>query len=295
MTNTIKEATCHLFKIAKHTPFNIAPEKSEELVKNIFGDGKWKISPSETGANFYAMPNEATIYLSYAGLASLWCLSYSAFHIIGIASRQQRGEKIKSQTCIDIGGYYESFQLGEYISYARSLFHSDKEWPKHIEKPSVEPKPSSSEYKINNTFFGALSWIMLHEIAHVHNRDETIIPVSQRIEQEYKADEFATNWVLDEAGNGIQREFRILMISIALTWLFLNEEELGKGTTHPSAILRFREVSNQFQVGNRSVGLENSAYLLKAVLDPSTIPPIFNTAKEVFVWVSDRMEILFPE
>lgn len=56
------------------------------------------------------------------------------------------------------------------------------------------------------------------------------------------------------------------MIAVALTWLFLNGSEIGKGTTHPAAILRFREAAAQFKAGERSVGLENASYLLKLFL-----------------------------
>ena len=64
--------------------------------------------------------------------------------------------------------------------------------------------------RINNLFFGALSWLLLHEIAHVHRGDSVwILPAALRIGQEYRADAFATGWVLNEAGHGLQREFRV--------------------------------------------------------------------------------------
>jgi len=89
---TTKSATEALFKLAKRAPFNIAPEKADALASEIFGRGKWSIASSETEANFYAVPGDCAIYLSYAGLASLWCLAYSAFHLIDIASRRQRNQ-----------------------------------------------------------------------------------------------------------------------------------------------------------------------------------------------------------
>jgi hypothetical protein len=150
---------------------------------------------------------------------------------------------------------------------------------------------------VNNVFFGALSWMILHEIAHVHHGDEKFIPADLLVRQEYRADDFATRWILDDAGKGLCREFRVLMITVALTWLFLNERVLGKGTDHPPAILRFREAAELFQMGERSPGLENAAYVFKyvfkALLDPKTKPPPHKTPKEIFAWVSRRLENLF--
>lgn len=238
---TTKEATEGLFSLARRAPFNIAPESAELLASEIFGLGKWSIAASDTEANFYAVPEECTIYLSHAGLASLWCLAYSAFHLIDIASKRQRIKHPNNLSAIDIGDHFAALRLGEYIGYARSLFHSNLIWPGNLSYPDASATLDSEDGKINNIFFGALSWVMLHEIGHVHHRDEKHIPADQQIRQEYRADNFGTKWILANVGNGIQREFRILMITVALTWLFLNEAELGRGSTHPPAILRFRE------------------------------------------------------
>jgi len=147
---------------------------------------------------------------------------------------------------------------------------------------------------VNNVFFGALSWIVLHEIAHVHHGDGKLMPAELLVRHEYTADDFATRWILEDAGNGFQREFRVLMIIVALAWLFLHEQTVGAGSDHPAAILRFREAAALFDLGDRSVGPENAAYILKALLDPTTQPPQHDTAKELFDWVSSRLEILYP-
>lgn len=295
MSNSTKDATETLYKFARLTPFNIAPERAEKLASEIFGSGKWLIKPSETEANFYAIAQDSTIYLSYAGLASLWCLSYAGFHIMDIASQKNRLNKAQASEFIDIGNYCATLRLNDYISYSRSLFHSNCDWPDSLSLPSNAPSFNSADGRINNTFFGALSWIILHEIAHVHNNDERFIPASMRVRQEYRADDFATKWILGDAGQGKKREFRVLMISVALTWLFLQESEKGQGVTHPPAILRFRESAAQFKMGKRSAGLENAVYLFKAVLDPLTPPPSLISALDAFEWMSNRLEQIFPD
>lgn len=235
------------------------------------------------------------IYLSGAGQASLWCLSYVAFHVMDFASRRQRTVDYDKDACIDIGQYFAALHLGEYIAFARSLVHTDRPWPSNLKMPTNAPSEDSNEWRINNVYLGALSWILLHEIGHVHHGDQKFVPSSISLRQEYAADAFATKWILDNAGQGLQREFRVLMIAIALTWMFLYEsEKKGRGTTHPPTILRFREVVAHFETGERSTGLENATYLLKAVLDPATVPPAHETPWEAFTWISARLEELFP-
>lgn len=291
---TTKEATEPLFKLAARTPFNIAPERGTKLANKILGHGKWEIRPSSAKASFAAIPDEKAIYLSYAGLASLWCLAYAAYHVMDIASRQQREPQVVGQMGINIASECAALGIADYVEYAESLFRADDDWPDRLSKPPPAPDFSSAEGRVNNVFFGALSWIILHEIAHIHHRDEKLIPSDLAVLQEYRADDFATKWVLDDAGEGLKREFRVLMICVALTWLFLNEKVLGKGTDHPSAILRFREAANHFQMGDRSAALENAAYVLKALLDPTTQAPQHETPKQSFEWVSERLEAIFP-
>jgi hypothetical protein len=151
------------------------------------------------------------------------------------------------------------------------------------------PDFDTPEGRVNNVFYGALSWILLHEIAHVHHGDGKLLPADLLVRREYRADDFATRWVLEDAGAGLYREFRVLMIVVALTWLFLHEQTVCVGSDHPPAILRLREASALFQMGDR----ENAAYVLKALLDPTTSAPPHDTAKESFEWISNRLEILF--
>lgn len=294
MTNVTTNAAMEwLFRMAQRSPLNIAPERGDELASEIFGAEKWTIALSNEPANFFAIPQDKAIYLTAAGQASLWCLAYVAFHVMDVASRSQRAIDHENQSYVDIGQYYGALHLGEYIAFSRSLFHADRPWPSNLETPTNDPQDSSNEWRVNNVYLGALSWILLHEIGHVYHGDQKFVPNDIRIRREYLADDFATKWILNSAGRGLEREFRILMIAVALTWLFLNESEIGKGTTHPAAILRFREAAAQFKAGERSVGLENASYLLKAVLDPATQPPVHETPMEAFEWISGRLEDLF--
>ncbi|MDY0885424.1 phage exclusion protein Lit family protein [Dongia soli] len=281
------------FSFAARVPFNIAPERGTELAAEIFGSGRWQLVPSEMAANFYAVPSDKAIYLSYAGLASLWCIAYAAFNVADVASRLQRAPKSSGQTEINIAQEYALRKIPAHIAYSKALVRQDQDWPDDLPQPQASSDLDTPEGRVNNAFYGALSWILLHEIAHVFHGGEKLLPASLLVRQEYRADDFATRWILDNAGHGLYREFRVLVVVISLTWLFVHEQTVGVGTDHPPAILRFREASTLFQTGDRSVGLENAAYVLKALLDPFTPAPPHDTAKDAFQWISGRLEDIF--
>ena len=115
-----------------------------------------------------------------------------------------------------------------------------------------------------------------------------------RVGDELAADRFATEWVLERAGKGLQAEFRVMAISVALAWCFLNEVALGTGADHPPAIVRFNQCTSEFATGERSVGLESAGDLFKAVFDPTSPPPVFDTPKAMFEWIGAMLERKFP-
>ena len=296
MNASIEMATKELYRLAERAPFNIAPEKGKKLAAEIFGSEKWIIRSSYESANFFAVPTDNTIYLSYAGLASLWCLSYACFQIANIATIRQQQEKVKTKeekSIIDIGPECQNLQVFRYIDYARTLFTVNCDWPSGLCKPNVNDHLSETEESINDLFFGALGWIMLHEIAHIYNEDVKHTSPTIKIRQEYRADDFATRWIFENAGVGRKNEFRILAVSIALSWLFLQEDTVGPSGSHPRAILRFREAKQHFNFGKRSFSAEYAGYFMKAIFHPKVDAPQFKTSKDFFMWVCKLLEQKF--
>ena len=291
---TTEEATKGLFVLAERMPLNIAPEKAEELVQKVFGNDEWELRPSQTKANFYAVVEERAIYLSFAGLASLWCLTFTAYCVMDIASRSARDNDFQGSQ-IDLSNHWKKLNLSAYLNYARRLFRANEQWPEGLRAPVSDAELDSVDGRINNLFYGSLSWILLHEIAHIHHRDLRLLPASMKVAQEFRADEFATNWILDKAGSGRQREFRALAITVALAWLLLHEATIGRGYAHPSALHRFLEAVNQLEMENRSAALENATYMLKAIFDPESVMPTTLLPHEAFEWVSERIAKQFRQ
>lgn len=289
-----EEATDGLFRLANRSLFNIAPERAQELATEVLKGGNWTVQPCGGPANFYAIVPDQSIHASWAGLASLWCLSHAIYCAIHLGSSAARDPRTKGRQ-LDFGEAWVALDLGDHVAFAESLCRVDTHWPNHLRRPDATASAESVEGRINNLFFGALSWILLHEVGHVTKDHQHVATADQRIRQEYEADGFATDWILEKAGSGLQREFRALMIMTALAWLFLSERVMGQGKTHPPAIYRFREARGRLNLGERSASLENGAYLFKAMFDPANPEmPTGMTPLQAFDWMADRMEALFP-
>ncbi|MCJ2134047.1 hypothetical protein MKK69_08200 [Methylobacterium sp. J-026] len=288
-------ATAELFKLVNRTPFNIAPERANMLAERVFGTGTWSVRGLGSEASFWARVDQKAIYVTWAGLASLWCVTYVAYAVMQMGSVASRSPIAKEATGVDLGRQWHELNLEGYVDYAKRLVRKDQSWPVGLAMPNAQAPASSHEAKINNLFFGALSWVLLHEIGHVHHGHDSILPADQMVRQEEQADDFATSWVLDDAGSGLDREFRALMVITALAWLFLFEAAGGQDPTHPPAIQRFRAAAAKLNLGERSPALENASYLLKALFDPAATPPgKRQTPREAFDSMAQRLETLFP-
>jgi hypothetical protein len=290
---TTEEATTWLFEMASRVPFNIAPERISELIK-IIGSGEWEFLPSKEPANFFAIPKERRIFLSHAGQASLWCLAFVAFHVIDASSRRQRAVDKMDHGAIDIGDVSFAMRLDDYVDYSMRLFKADSVWPEGLAIPQANPAKGSADFSINEIYFSALGWILLHEIAHVHFGHEKDVPDYERIRNEWEADNFATKWIFSCIDEGLTADFRVRAVSLGAVWLLIGEAKLGPGHLHPRAILRLREATSHFKAGSQSVGLEYAAYILKAIFDPETNPPIHDTPDEAFEWIVTRLGVIFP-
>ncbi len=296
MSKTTANVMAGFLKDLQSAPRRIAPERERELSEKVYLGGAWSVRTCEGEAMFYAMPGDNEIAVSTAGLASLWCLAHVAMHSMDISSRAQRQE-LSEGNPVDISEEYHGRRLDEYIQYARSLFHADRPWPDDLPLPDISAAPASLKGLVNNVFIGAAAWLLLHEIAHLHLGHQKQSPSNIRVRDEHQADAFATNWILKHAGNGLYLEFRLLMASVALTWVMLDATIKSKGPDHPAAITRFNEVTALYRVvTQRSVALENSAYLFKVVFDPSNPLPkaIYEDPGEFFSAVAARMNEIFP-
>lgn len=267
------------YQLLGSNPSNIAPERRDELMTDVFGGALWDLVPKKgappAGVQpFMADPDSRTVSVSYSGLAMVWCIALFGVYLLDVvkANRGVTGGPV------NIGR--EMQKLRGYLDYANKLRQVDVPWPDDLTSPDVN---SGLEVirEINDVFFGAVAWILLHEIGHVHLGHE--VESARSHKQEEEADEFAAKWVFEKVPDNRQREFRILTVGVALAWL-LQFAPIGGDTRHPPAYSRVMHVSSYFDAAEDSVALEVVAHLFKALFFPTMIPPAFDTPEELFDW-----------
>jgi len=267
------------FECLGNNPINIAPERSAQLMAEVFGGRLWDLiatkgSPAGGFQPFVTHPDKKSITVSYSGLAMVWCIAlYGVFMLDFVKTNR---EAAGGPT--NIGR--EMAKLRGYLDYATALRQVDRPWPDDLMAPEVDSNLEVIK-EINNVFFGAVAWILLHEVGHVYLDHEEESGRSHQ--QEDEADKFAAEWVFGKVQTEREREFRILVVGVALAWLLLFAP-VGGDAKHPAAYSRVMHVASYFQAAEDSVALEVVAHLFKALFFPSMTPPTFATPKDLFDW-----------
>ena len=290
---TTSEATEGLARMAASAPFAIAPERADDLAAQVFGDTPVEMRRSDLASFFAAVVEDRHLYVSPSGLGGIWCLAHAAFHVSDAGAWLASHSELRGAGSVDVGRLWAELRLGDYVDYARRLMGEDEPWPESLDMPDVKAPLRTEPGLVTNLALGAVSWIMLHELGHITKNHTKLFGRDLMVRQEWDADNFATQWALKTAA-GEEREFRALAIVVALAWLFVFEQAKRGGGDHPSAILRFREATSQFDLGDDSVALERSVYLLKAIFDPAGPMPGDMAPVAAFDWMTDRLEALFP-
>ena len=253
------------------TPANLAPEKQGELGA-LYGGPPWEILFSGGDANFVAVVegNQETgghqIIARYAGLLGLWSTVQAVVAVTDAAViALNAGRKTIPSDPASIYGMAQ-----RYVDYARMLVRdANVPFPEHLESPDVS-SAGGDALRVNNLFYGAVGWILLHEIGHIHLKHQRIVTDDISKQQENEADRFATDWIL--SGSGIpqpHREFRIFAVAAAMQWLGLVDQVRRGSTTHPHTSERLGRCRAIMSPNDDSPGLEPASYMLKAIFLPS--------------------------
>ena len=269
-----------LTKAVAAAPYAIAPERAVDLNAKVFQDKPWDVVfDDSTKFAMKALVDSNEILVPYSGLMSLWAVT-RAVVLIGAEAMQamRRGEATldsKPGTPVD--------QAARLMEAAKLFIRSPlAKWPCALPIPNAQATERSLDWYANNVFLGACGWILLHEVAHIHLSHTPDTSSDRLKEQEREADKWATNWILDHAPKGLHKEFRILAIAAAFTWIGLSDSIFRVNTTHPHAWERFGDCTNHFKADALSPALEMSAYALKACFFPTDPIPEANTPEDAF-------------
>jgi hypothetical protein len=155
-------------------------------------------------------------------------------------------------------------------------------WSDKLPLPNSDPQPDTEDYRVTVVFFGALGWILRHELAHVVLGHQEIQTSDQMKEDEFSADAQATRWLKGDRQRDQNRilgsrpsqvelelEGRALRTGIGLLWVALFEEHSGrKSMDHPEIAVRFDKCLTIFDLPVDSGAAEILSDVIKSWLDP---------------------------
>lgn len=248
-------------------PFQIAPERNDELLDGIFGGEAWELdfntSLRPEDNTFRARPVSKVVEVNYAALASLWAVTKAAWLI----AREGMAANRAGQSELPTGHGTPVHEARRLLATARSLIGDGaRQWPADVEPPVPGAAAGAEEAFVNNVFLGATGWIVLHEIAHIHLGHQGTVSTDASFGQEHEADGWAARWVLEKLDDGDPRgPFRVFAISAAAIWLAVLDEVRRGSTTHPHAWQRLGKLSGAFPHDELNPGYEMAAYVLKVV------------------------------
>lgn len=195
------------------------------------------------------------VRITWAAIASLWACAQGAERL---ARRMFEGKRAPNSTGIISANDDPEIKTGSYLlTLSERLCVVDfppqpEGAPKWVDwAPRPELSPLSEDARMaNNLFFGALGWIMRHEIAHVTLRH---LFATDSIRAEIDADRQATEWLRGNRQIDPQRdpgsrpgaaelslEQRAILIGMALLWVAIFEARVGhSSSTHPPPAERF--------------------------------------------------------
>jgi len=234
-------------------------------------------------SEFAAIPDPPQVRITWNGVASLWAFGQGAARIARAMFEAQRAADPKDPPpALPIEGELETgvhlFELS--IRLARHRFDHWVDWA---------PKPDALAETIpdaegNQLFFGALGWIMRHELAHhvlKHHARRSGIPDDNKA-QEFEADDHATRWMKGNHAADPERPFgvrpspdeldlerRALVMFVGMIWVAQFElGPHGESATHPDAALRLHAVADRLALSPDSFAAEILSYIVKVLIDP---------------------------
>src|SRR5262249_9208221 len=133
-----------------------------------------------------------------------------------------------------------------------------------------------------SVFYGALGWILRHELAHIVLGHQEIDTTERMKQDEYDADAQATRWMkgnrqrdpnrmLTARPSAIEMELEGLALraGIGLLWVALIEEHGRRASTdHPEIASRFNRCMDIFDLPDDSGAAEILSDVVKAWIDP---------------------------
>jgi hypothetical protein len=238
-------------------------------------------------AEFSVTPPAGPVRITWAGIGSLWACSQGAMRLARRMSEAKRRVDARSDAKLQFADDQELGVGIDLLELCRRFCKNDmppqsRDAPKWFNwAPKPEISPTSVDGKIgNNLFFGALSWIMRHEIAHVTLQHTVVV---DSIAAENEADRQATEWFRGELRSDPDRapsappghaetqlEMRAIAIGLGLIWVAIFESLVGQSSlTHPPSAERIFRCIDLLGLKQDSMAAEVLSDTIQVWIDPT--------------------------
>jgi Peptidase U49 len=264
------------------SPIRLALERKDDYLA-LFGGALPHVDFTNTMANFEAHVSEPSVEIRFSALLSLWATAKAALHISNAMAAAMRDaiERNEDSAVLQFKPGTTTYEGRVMIDLAKVLIEdANAKWRSDVASPDHSADLMGTEAKINNLFLGACGWCILHEIAHIVLGHQATTSRDRLLQQEFEADEWATNWILDRCPTVEERRFRILCCATALAWVGLVDAVRRGSSDHPHASERLVECAGRFGDGDLSGAIEIAMHLLKALFVPVVKLPVANDAED---------------
>lgn len=211
----------------------ISPTKARELGE--FSDAKGISIEFTDDTRFNIRVNLAsnTIKLPIGALNYLW----SATHLF-VAMYQAYVDAQKNfKTTFDTGADPATSAAVDLFNWASNdLIAGTLIWPTDAPRPSLTHAPGDLIHLTNEIFLAALAWILHHERAHVELEHSGNSNGTDSVRQEKDADRSASQWVMADCADEIERQKRAFGIStgfLAMALLDSPQSRIPEVKSHP--------------------------------------------------------------
>jgi hypothetical protein len=270
--------------------FERAKRDAGEAARDIRLEIEEKPTVTATLAEFAALPDERAVRITWNGIASLWASSQAFARIARLmyeGHRQGRG-RLDITPESDLAAGMAAHDLAKLLCTQDLVNEQGKTlWVEGAPPPLPSPTDQHSRNG-NNLFYGALAWILRHELAHIMLGHGAIVPVDKIIE-ERQADFQAADWLRgnrtsDEArpagqaptGEEKELEQRALAVVLGVIWVATFEIRARQPSrVHPPIADRIYDTLDRMQLREDSGALEIAAHSIQFLVEPQGLwhPP----------------------
>jgi hypothetical protein len=228
------------------SPSRLAPERANELKAICEKESLEIIIIDLPGFGINVHLDTHKIDLPIAAMEYVWAQSYRFWVVVQEYKHAQHTGVPK----FDVRGNRRLDDAARLVEWSgRNIKGTGNEpWPAALPRPAREPGDEDRRVA-NELFLGAMGWIILHEVGHVH-LGHAVLAGAYSQQQEQDADLFATRWILDGMSEGDPR-FTERMFCAATALLCLQSFETVAAPrwqgTHPPANERISYCLDQYR------------------------------------------------